>query len=208
MAWFSRFSRFGDFHWVFGQESTIACGVACAIMAVFKINKLKPGSKAVYDEKQIVDLATKLFGPNPLGAAGLNNPQMLRLLNHADLKMGGWKFGTLPPGSVPQKIIDVVGVTSRIGPTVDVKPMILGVDWKGGGGHWVVVDTVREFMGKRYATVCDPWDANVHMVPIEAKKTFAYTGQKVQGFDFWGKRHEYTAPSEGGVFVGDVLWRG
>lgn len=208
MAWFSRFTRFGDLHWVYGQENTVACGVACAIMCVFKINKIKPGAKAVYDEKAVLKLATELFGPRPLGSAGLNNPQMVRLLNHPKLGIGGWRLRTLKAEDVPETIMDEVGVTGGIGPTVNVRPMVVGVDWNGGGGHWAVVDTVRSLMGKTYATLCDPWDANVHMVPMEKQRAFAYTGKKVQGFDFWGKRHEYKAPSEGGVFVGDVIIRG
>lgn len=207
MAWFSRFNRFGDMHWVFGQENTIACGVACTIMAVFKIHKIRPGTKAVYTEEQIIKLAEKMFGPNPLGAAGLNNDQLKQLLNAPELKMPGWDIHTIDPKAVPQTIIDKVGVTKRMGPVVNVTPMILGIDWSGGGGHWVLVDTVREFMGKRYATVCDPWDANVHMVPISKDNTFEYTGKNVVGFDFWGKRHNYDSPSTGGVFLGDVVYR-
>lgn len=207
MGWFSRFTRFGDMHWVYGQDNGVACGVACAIMAVFKIHKITPGTKAVYDEDTIIKLATKMFGPNPLGSAGLDNDKLVQLLNAPELKMPGWKVHTLTPTDVPKKIINKVGVTKSLGPVINVKPMILGIDWSGGGGHWVVVDTVRQFMGKQYATVCDPWDANVHMVPIKKDATFDYTGDKVIGFDFWGKRHEYDSPSVGGVFLGDVVYR-
>jgi hypothetical protein len=207
MAWFSRITRFGDVHMVFGQEKTISCGVACTIMAAFKINKIRPGARAVFSEADILAKATALFGPNPLGSSGLNNPQMLQILNHNDLKMTGWKFTRLAPADVPGKIATVVGVTGGLGPTVLVSPMIVGIDWTGGGGHWVLVDTVRTFLGSRYATVCDPWDANVHVVPLEAGKTFQYTGQKVMGLDFGGTHFSYSSPNVGGAFLGDVLYR-
>lgn len=207
MAWFSRVSRFGDVHMVFGQERQISCGVACVIMAAFKINKIAPGTKALFSESDILAKATAMFGPNPLGADGFNNPQILQVLNHPDLNMPRWTLARLKPDEVPGKIIREVGVTDGFGPTITVKPMVVGIDWTGGGGHWVVVDTVRTLFGKKYATVCDPWDANVHVVPLEENQTFNYRAQPVVGVDFWGKRYNYDKPSVGGAFLGDVLWR-
>jgi hypothetical protein len=209
MAWFCRVSRFGDLHWVFGQERSISCGVACAIMAAFKINKIAPGTRALFSEGDILAKATALFGPNPLGSAGFGNSQILRMLNHPDLKMTGWVFHRMAPRDVPGKIISEVGVTAGLGPTLFVNPMIVGIDWAAGGGHWVLVDTVRTFLGKTYATVCDPWDANVHIVPTAEQQTFNYVGQPAIAVDFWGGagRHHYDTPKTGGVFLGDVLWR-
>src|SRR5215510_3456057 len=53
MAWFSRFTRFGDVHLVYGQEANMSCGIASIIMCVFKINKLKPGTTAITVEKEL-----------------------------------------------------------------------------------------------------------------------------------------------------------
>ena len=207
MAWFSRFTRFGDMHWVFGQERNISCGVACVVMAAFKINKFTPGVKAAFSEDDVLARATAILGPNPLGTAGLSNPQMVTLLNDPMFSMGGWRLDTLPQADVPAKIISQVGTTAGLGPTLEVKPVIVGIDWTGGGGHWVVVDTVRTFMGSTYATVCDPWDANVHVTPMAAKSTFSYTAQKTWGGALWGKHKEYDTPSLGGAFVGDIISR-
>lgn len=206
MAWFSRITRFGDVHMVFGQEQTISCGVACVIMAAFKINKIRPGSKAIFSEADILARATALLGPNPLGGAGFSNPQIVQVLNHPDLKMPGWRLSTLPQNDVAGKIVQEVGTTG-LGPTVFVRPVIVGIDWRGGGGHWVVVDTVRTFMGKKYATICDPWDANVHVVPLQENSTFNYTGAPAVAVDFGGTRYSYDTPSVGGAFLGDVVWR-
>jgi hypothetical protein len=207
MAWFSRFTRFGDVHWVFGQEREISCGVASAIMAAFKINKLTPGVKAVFDEDTVVQKATKLFGPNPLGDGGLSNPRMVDLLNHADLKMPGWKLDTLAPSAVVDKLISIVGITHGFGVKMDVNPVVVGIDWNGGGGHWVVIDTIRALGNEMWATVCDPWDANVHIVPISRNQTLNYTAKKGQAVDLFGTHQEYTSPSSGGVFVGDLIFR-
>ena len=207
MAWFTRFTRFGDMHMVFGQEQGISCGVACVIMAAFKINKFIPGRRALYTEADILAKATAVLGPNPLGGAGLGNQQILRVLNHADLRMTGWQYSRLTPTDVPGQIIRRVGVTGGIGPTVDVNPIIVGIDWTRGGGHWVLIDTVRTFSGRRYATVCDPWDANVHIVRIEERQTFSYTGRPAVAVDLWGTHYRYNNPSVGGAFLGDIVWR-
>lgn len=207
MAWFSRFSRFGDVHMVFAQENTIACGLACVIMAAFKINKLVPGVKAMFDEKDILAKATALLGPNPLGAAGLGNADLVKMLNHADLKMTGWKHHKVASDKVPGKLISKIGVTEGLGPTVSSNPVIVGIDWNGGGGHWVLVDSVRKIFGKTYAIVCDPWDGNVHVTEIEKKTDFAYTGQAALAVDFGGTRHSYDSPSVGGAFIGDLIYR-
>lgn len=222
MAWFTRFTRFGDAHMVFGQEQDISCGVACVIMAAFKINKIKPKTKAMFSEEDIMKKAVALFGPNPLGTAGLNNPQIVQLLNEPSLNMTGWKLSTLAQNQVTNKILKAVGVESGIGPTVNVKPVIVGVDWKNGGGHWVVIDTVRKLGSSYYATVCDPWDASVHVIPVKKDENFNYTAKKVIDFDFFGKgvvtqpgdtsgkkrqRYEYETPSIGGAFLGDIICR-
>jgi hypothetical protein len=207
MAWFSRLTRFGDVHWVFGQEQDVSCGVACVIMAAYKINKLKPGVKSSFTEGDIIALGTKLFGPDPLGNDGLSIARITQLLNHADLKMSGWKHERIPNKTVPDKLVDIVGVTGGLGPTVNVNPMIVMVDWSGGGSHYVLVDTVRSFMGSLYATVCDPWDANVHVVKVEKAKELHYTGKPAVKLDFGGTHYEYDTPSVGSVFDGDVFWR-
>jgi hypothetical protein len=206
MGWISRFTRFGDAHWVFAQERNISCGVACVIMAAYKINKFTPKVKGTFSEDDVLARATALFGANPLGTAGFNNPQMVQLLNDPLFNMGGWRLDTLPASDVPGKIINQVGTTSGFGPKLDVKPVVVGIDWTGGGGHWVVVDTVRTFRGKTYATVCDPWDGNVHVTPMTKSSTFAYTGDSVWGFSPT-KKHAYDTPSVGGAFVGDVISR-
>jgi hypothetical protein len=69
MAWFSRFTRFGDVHWVYGQERNISCGVACVIMAVFKTHKFTPGTKAVYSENEILKRAKQITGEACPGSA-------------------------------------------------------------------------------------------------------------------------------------------
>ena len=92
------------------------------------------------------------------------------------------------------------------GPTLDVKPVIVGIDSSGGGGPWVLID-VRTFMGSTYANVCDPLDASVHVTGLASNSTFNYTAQRTWGGALWGKHYDYDAPSAGGAFIGDMISR-
>ena len=192
MPWFTRFTRFGDTHMVFGQEQGISCGLACVIMAAYKINKLTPSVKAMYDEDDMMKKAKKLFGADPLGPTGLTGDRMIQLLNDASLKIQTWSLISPVQDAVNDTILKQIGVDSGLGPTIDVKPIIMLVQWKGAQDrHWVVIDTVRKVFGSLYATVCDPWDGSVHVIEIKKHRRFDYSAQEVIDFDFWGKRHNY-----------------
>ncbi|MFN8176827.1 MAG: hypothetical protein U0167_02815 [bacterium] len=194
MAWFSRFTRFGDMHLVYGQEANMSCGIASVIMCVFKINKLRPGSQAVQVEKDIYDKYSKASG----GAykpeqKGTRPEHLVTVLDSLDC--GKWTWAAIPADSAANRIVQEVGIVHGLGPTVGVNPVIIGVDWDAGGAHWVVIDTIRHFNGKNYATICDPWDTNVHIEDVTAGKAFTYAaGQGGFKLDFWGTNKGQTSP--------------
>ena len=194
MAWFSRFTRFGDAHLVYGQEANMSCGIASVIMCVFKINKLKPGSQAVHVEKDIYDKYSSASGAKYKPEQKGTRPEhLVTVLNSLDC--GKWKWQAVGSLAATQRIIEVVGTTNGVGPTVTVNPVIVGVDWDGGGAHWIVIDTVRSFMGSKYATICDPWDTNVHIQKVETGKPFEYmAGEGGFSVDFWGTHKGQTSP--------------
>jgi hypothetical protein len=211
MAWFSRFTRFGDVHLVYGQEANMSCGIASVMMCIFKINKLKANSTAVTVEKDIYKKYEAALGgtyqPEKVGTY----PQHLASVLNSFTK-GNWRWHKTPPTDVPQKLIDVVGITEGLGPTVDVNPVILGVDWDSGGAHWVVVDTLREFMGSTYATICDPWDTNVHIQKMAVGGPFFYdAGSGGFMIDFGGtnkgKESPYDNSSKGQVKTWGMIYR-
>jgi hypothetical protein len=193
MAWFSRVTRFGDVHLVYGQEANMSCGIASVMMCVFKINKLKPGADAVTVEKDIYKKYESASGgqykANKVGTA----PQhLVTVLN--GLNCGSWKWDKVAANDAPKRIIDVVGV-SGLGPVVNVNPLIIGIDWEVKGAHWVVVDTVRMAFGTHYATVCDPWDTNVHIQSMTVGSPFVYeAGQGGFAVDFFGAHKGQTKP--------------
>lgn len=173
MAWFTRLTRFGDAHLVYGQEANMSCGIASVMMCVFKINKLTPGATSVTVEKDIYRKYSSALGSAYSPETTGTYPQHLATVLNG-FTSGNWNWHSTPPGDVPQVLVDKVGVTSELGAVVNVEPVILGVDWDLGGAHWVVVDTIREPFGTPYATICDPWDANVHMQSFNIGSPFFY----------------------------------
>ena len=195
MAWFSRFTRFGDTHMVFGQEAGMSCGIASIIMCVFKINKLSPGANASFKEKEIYDMYTKASGATYVPETQGTHPNHIATVLNG-LNCGTWTGAWLSGAECSKKIVEKVGITEGFGPTVDVTPVIAGVGWKGGGGHAMVIDTIRRGTdGKKYATVCDPWDANVHISRIRRSSAFSYTGNNA-GFsvNLWGDTKADASP--------------
>ncbi len=194
MAWFSRITRFGDVHLVFGQEANMSCGIASVMMCVFKIKKMQPTTKVVYENTEIYKAySTQSGGVYKPDQVGTHPNHLVKVLD--SLGCGKWTWSQLSGAAAADKIIKTVGVSAAPGPTLRVNPVIIGVDWSGGGAHWAVVDTIRSVFGWNYATVCDPWDANVHVQPIDASKPFVYKADE-GGFamDFWGEHKGQTKP--------------
>ena len=194
MAWFSRITRFGDLHLVYGQEEDMSCGIASVMMCVFKINKLTSGAKAVLVEKEIYDKYSSASGAKyQPHTKGTHPTHLVSVLNQ--LNCGTWKWHSLSGTAASRKILDTVGKTTGLGPTVNCNPLIVGVDWDAGGAHWIVIDTIREFGGTKYATICDPWDTNVHIQSISAGAAFEYdAGKGGAMFNLWGTHKGVTSP--------------
>jgi hypothetical protein len=205
MAWFSRFTRFGDVHLVYGQEADKSCGIASVMMCIFKLNKLKPGSTSLTVETDIYTRYEETMGGVPYDAAqaGTFPSNLATTLN--GFTDGTWSWHKTPVNDVPQTLLNKVGLTPGLGPVLDVEPVILGVDWDQGGAHWVVVDTIRESNGVRYATVCDPWDANVHLQKFKVGDPFFYDAAS-GGFmiNFWDATKGDTQPYQGNAAKGQV----
>ena len=204
MAWFTRITRFGDLHLVYGQEHNMSCGIASVMMCVFKVNKLTPGRTSVTMEQDICNQYARTMGsayqPETIGTY----PQLLaQVLN--SFTAGNWRWHNTSPNDVPQALIDKVGITGGLGGVVTVEPVILGVDWDLGGAHWVVVDTIRQPFSTPYATICDPWDANVHMQSFSVGQPFYYDAAS-GGFmmNFWGTSKGETKPYQGAAAKGQV----
>lgn len=174
MSWFSRFTRYGDMHIVYGQEKDESCGMASIMMAFFKSYKLVPGQKAVHAEEKVIKAYETAKGSaHDFTRTGAADAIVLKTINALD--GGQWSYDFRPGGAgMGALIADKVGVIGGIGPAVNVKPAMVGITWPDGSGHWVVIDTVRKLFGDMTATVCDPWDTNVHMQDFTKGGVFTY----------------------------------
>ncbi|MFT3810052.1 MAG: hypothetical protein QM698_09055 [Micropepsaceae bacterium] len=191
MAWFSRISRYCDAHLVYGQEAPNSCGIASVIMCVFKINKLAPGKTALTLEKDIYKKYEAASGGAYNSQTTGTFPQYLATIL-TEFTGATWGAQKPPENGVAATIKQKVGVTAGLGPTIASKPIIVGVDWDLGGAHWIVIDSIRT-MGLGYnATVCDPWDANLHIQSFELGQPFKYDADSAgPTLDFGGTRNHY-----------------
>ena len=202
MPWFSRLTRFGDVHFVYSQAAENSCGIASVMMCVFKVNKLLP-ARAVHKEQEVY----QVYG-NVSGAAydGSNYSYANHLANTLNrLNCGNWVYENVGAENVAARITSVCGATSGLGPTVNVSPVIVLIGWDNGGAHFVVVDTVRSIMGRKYATVCDPWDAQLRVTHFRSGNNFNYSTQQTVQLNLEGTpQHEY-GQRENGVANGWVI---
>jgi hypothetical protein len=199
MAWFLRFTRFLDAHAVYAQEAQNSCGIASVMMCVFKLKKLRPGAHAVTHEREIDRVYSRVAHTHYDGSAYTYANHLAGTLNH--LRVGHWHAKYIGPNAIAREAMSRVGVVGP-GPHIGYEhghgPLIVLVGWNAGGAHFVVIDTVVDSGGKKYATVCDPWDGNVHVTEIKGGQAFNYHGAHVPwSWDLGGTRHEYATPSDG-----------
>lgn len=174
MAWFSRLTRYGDMHIVYGQEKDKSCGMASILMAYFKANKLTPGAPAIFAEERVIKTYETMKGStHDFERSGAVDNLVLNTINKLDGNQWSYQFKANGTG-MGALVADKVGLSTGFGPTYSVSCVLVGITWAGGGGHWAVVDTVRTVFGGMTATVCDPWDTNVHMQDFGRGGVFSY----------------------------------
>jgi hypothetical protein len=192
-SWFFRIDRFADTHLVAAQNKKQSCGLAAVKMVIFKVNKLRPGAAAFSLESEIAQRYQALAGEtaHDFDVKGSGPNIIVKVLN--SFGIGSWTLEAPPINQVGAKIAQYVGVDrfglgiTGINAITRRSPVILACYWSTGGGHAIVVDTVTEtpFVGT-LATICDPWDADIHFEKIEAGKPFTYTPKAAVGVNFWG----------------------
>ena len=207
MAWFTRISRFGDVHFVFGQEQGMTCGVASALMCYTKINKLSPTAVMYSTTQRFKELYETWSGSPYDGATTGTWPDgLVYALNQ--MNCGRWTKTSASGNTAVDTITSLVGTVSGFGPTVFVNPIIVGVNWDGStASHWVVIDTIRSVLLFSYATVCDPWDAGLHVQRIRSGQNFVYEAGDTMQFNFSGSHFTYSQPSTGRVSVWPIIHR-
>jgi hypothetical protein len=203
MGWFLRIDRFTDTHLVFSQEQDESCGLASCKMVVFKMNKLRPNQSSLTSEKRIEQIYRKYAPTHPgFDKAGSSTAGVVNTLN--DLGIGNWASRVNVAPLIPELMIkyvnyDLVGAGPVVNTVTRGYPVILGIDWIGKdgkyhGGHWAVVDTINKLpiVDTYWASVCDPWDGDLHVTHFDKKKPFRYKAEEVTfSFNIGGVEHKY-----------------
>jgi hypothetical protein len=210
-SWFLRVDRFADVHVVAAQNKNQSCMLASIKMIVFKVNKLRPGKAALPTESRIEALY-KQFEGNPnhdFDTTGSNRAIATQVLNA--LGIGNWATEYPSTPAVPEKIMKYVGVDqfglglTGINAAKRGYPVLLRCTWKSGRAHAIVCDTVTQIpLLGTYATICDPWDGDVHFEKMEKGKTMTYEPSEAIGINFWGST-KADAKGIGGVGTIDAI---
>jgi len=217
MGWFARFDRFGSAHMVRSQDATYGCGICSIAMVNFKMKKgliasgLVAGSElsvapvlgsyvgytltsaaiddAVKSEEEVRQAYKQASGDDvDLSARGAGWAQYPAVL--AALGLGTW-VGADTGGTG-----FVAAVTDA---TKGGAPVIVVVDYLGGGEHAMVIDETHSWSGGQYLCVCDPWDGELRLLwgkPSQAQPAYD-AKQKPVSITFWGDRRSSSQASAG-----------
>lgn len=218
--WYVRLTRFASVHMVYAQFAQNSCGMACMMMVNFKLKKammaagisagagisVVPGigtflgatlaksavNYAVKTEPEVYAQYTKVTG-SPYDGSQYSDcsffPEVLK-----NLGLGNWETHWAGQSGFAKAAKDATAAGA---------PVIGLVAWADGGAHFVVID---EFHGK-YACVCDPWDGQVHVTPMQEGSPVTYNASdKVIGWSIGGKKHSYPEGSTG-TFNGWIVRR-
>jgi hypothetical protein len=192
MSWFLRLTRFGSAHAVYAQEKENSCGPSCILMTNFKLKKgLMFAGMAAAAEMEVVPVIGSYLG-GTLSQAAIDyavktEPMVYKVYaKHAglasydgtayssckyfpavldELGLGQWEAFWAGEAGVAQAAIDAVNKGA---------PVIVLIAWQGGGAHFICIDSIYEYFGNTYATVCDPGDGEVHVVTLTGGSKFTY----------------------------------
>ena len=211
MTWFTRFTRFGDVHMVYSQEAVNSCGIACVRMVIFKVNKIKLGATVFKTERSLDQSYGKVIKAPYDGTAYSDATKLPLVLRQ--FTGNAWKAEYLGPAGVSKMLIDQVGVnplpTSAAGQVMSIvcSPVIVLVGWStSAGAHFVVIDTIHRLDGQYYASVCDPWDGDVHVTPFAPNTPFFYAPRLSPfSWSFGKPEHSYAGPPSSGAGNGWVV---
>ena len=203
--WFVRYSRYATVHLVRAQEGRQACGVACSMMASCRMNKWKTVTEGMTSETETY---RRIRAVTPLtaydGTGTIERGDIATLLN--SLGMGTWTPSLVPTTAVADAIMSDASVFQ-----LSTVPIIVGITWNGGGGHWVMIDQVFNPFGTGHAIVNDPWDANLHVITLTPGVQMTYNAVRPTfSFELWGtgfadgRALDYTTPSVG-YFDGHIV---
>ena len=182
--WQSHSSFLGN-HWIYTQRNSDSCGPSCVMMMIRKRTNM------VIKEKDAF-LAYDSYG-NP---TEYSNPRgvVIREYFGDEYTSADRLARTIRTlvGNARHDCTDVNSVGTLIKSGLKNGPVIGLVSWRGGGGHFVMLDAGGVRKGQFYAAACDPWDGAMRLVPIGDSGPVNYMPDypdtiKVQGRNTGGK---------------------
>lgn len=194
MAWFIRFTRFLTAHVVHKQENVNSCGIACILMANFKMKKgLMFAGMSAGAQASVVPIVGKYIGPtlakSAIDYAVKSEPEVYKIYgqvigstydgtSYTDAKKHPEVLAKLGLGAWECHWAGEAGMGAAIkGAVAAGAPCIAHIMWDGGGAHFVLVDETSDFGGKSYAMINDPGDGDVHPTELSAGTTRFKTGK-------------------------------
>jgi hypothetical protein len=160
MANWQSYSSFLGNHWTYVQENSDSCGPSCVMMMIRKRTNM------VIDEKDAF-LAYDSYGND----AEYDNPdgEVIREYDGSVYTNADRLARTIRTliGNAKDHWTDVNKVGKRIKAALRNGPLIGLVTWRPGGGHFVMIDAGgKNAKGQFLASVCDPWDGAMRLIPI------------------------------------------
>jgi hypothetical protein len=203
MSWYVRITRYASVHMVYAQERPNSCGMASVLMINFKVKKAAMmagigaaaavssvpiiGSTvgatmaraaldyAVKSEPYVYQHYTAVTGTPYDGSEGSQPGPRAQVLTN--MGCGQWRKRDLASTSdLPAAI--------RAG-LAGGAPVMIGVDWDGGGAHAMVVDGAH---GDNLL-ICDPWDGELRVVSAPDGSPLRYIPGSVWSFSVGGTRY-------------------
>lgn len=186
MSWRISLTRFASAHIVKKQDAPNSCGIACILMANFKIKKglmfagLSAGSAvaavpvpgagyvghtlsqaaiqmALKTESQVYKIYGEVVGTTYDGTSYTDAKKHPAVLKR--LGLGNWECFW----AGPEAISAAIQAQAKAG-----VPCIVHVKWKAGGAHFVCIDEVHSPFGTPYACVNDPASGEVVVTELGA----------------------------------------
>lgn len=149
-------------YWIYKQQHLQSCGLACTAMAARQLDKCGSIKESTILQMMPAD-ARKAYNSATVDRVAGARPSVL---THIAAQRGDIHWGSGTVRSWVEHALNRYGVRtstrggrkSAIRSASPTTPVIVGVRWTGGGGHWVmVVDRSTRGLGKKSDyTILDP----------------------------------------------------
>jgi hypothetical protein len=182
MAWSKEHSSFGTSHWVFQQEETMSCGMACALMIFQRLRGVKleeaDARKAFRMYAQGVTQGAKshdqnIMSPHDFHCRGVEVDELKSFLS----KVLGIPFkAVMDPSACAAAVLDNLGSLKQKNRTFAVGNFLVRDNESGRelSSHFIVLDGTYPSAQTTCVVLADPSDGKLHEVAISRDGELVY----------------------------------